>query len=153
MKITTLKAHYAPRTISRVKARLAALGSIHAGKAQLGLEEAAYRAMVSDASKQAATSAADLDFRGRHRMIKALKAKGYKDDAPPSARAQELRKRRLGDLGLIHMGVRALGMEDGQYRELVIAASAGKTRTSADMNARERSKLLAVMRKEGFEAA
>lgn len=153
MKITTLKAHYAPRTISRVKARLAALGSIHAGKAQLGLDEAAYRSMVATASKESATSAADLDFRGRNRMIKALKAKGYKDDAPPSARSQELRQRRLRDLGTIHMGIRSLGMEDGQYRELVIAASSGKTRTSADMNARERSKLLTAMRKKGFADA
>lgn len=151
MKITRLKAHFAPRTVSRVKGRLAALGSIHAAKAQLGLDASAYRAMVRSASKEATDTAADLDARGRDRLIKAMKALGYKDDAPLSARAQELRDRRLADLGLIHMGARALALDDAAYRDLVQDASGGKTRTSADMNGRERSKLLGTMREQGFE--
>lgn len=151
MKITKLKAHFAPRTVSRVKARLAALGAIHAGKAQLKMEDAAYRALVSSASKGASESAADLDFRGRDRLIKAMTALGYKADAPLSARAKELSDRRLADLGHIHMGARALGLDEAAYRDLVEDASGGKTRSSANMNARERSKLLGEMRSQGFE--
>lgn len=149
MKITSLKAHFAPRTVSRIKARLAILGHIHAAKFQLGLSDSAYRAMVSTASKNTSESAADLDFRGRQRLLNAMAKAGYVE-AEPTARSVALRQRRLADLGVIHVAARALGLQDADYRSLVVEASRGKTRTSADLNAKERSLLVASMRRQGF---
>ena len=153
MKITKLKAHYAPRTVAIVKTRLADLGSIHAAKTQLNLEEKEYRDMVKLASGGASDSSADLDTRARARLIKALQAKGYKepDSTKMTPLQLERRAKRLEDLGFIHQGQRALGLSQEKYREMVKVASGGKTKTSADMNAAERSKLLGLMREMGYE--
>jgi phage gp16-like protein len=153
MKITKLKAHYVPRTVAIVKSRLADLGSIHAAKSQLDLSEEDYRAMVKVASGGASDSSADLDGRQRKRLIKAMEAKGYKEPDPKAMTADQLERRgkRLEDLGFIHQGQRALGLSEEAYRKLVAEASGFKTKTSADMNAAERSKLLAKMRALGHQ--
>lgn len=136
-----LKAHYKPRTVSRIKARQLTLGHIHAAKAQLNLSEATYRNMVSEASKNVSESSADLDHRGRARLLKAMEQKGYVP-AEPSERSIELAKRRHADLGAIHIAAKALALPETAYRKMVKVASEGKTMTSADMNARERARLI-----------
>lgn len=149
--LKSLKAHYSPVTVERIKARLADLGFIHEGKDQLGLDEATYRAMVSAASGALVTSSADLDARARAKLIKALKAKGYEPSQVLSERSLKIKQNRLRDLGLIHMGQRQLGLDEKTYRDLVQAASSGKSRTCALLAAPERARLIAQMKALGFE--
>lgn len=148
--LKTIKAHYAPSSIARVKARLADLGLIHAGKEQLGLSDSDYRAMVSAASKGRSESSADLLARERSRLIKALKAKGYVESTEISARAAKAQANRLRQLGLIHMAQRELKLDEKAYRSLVKTASGGKSASCAHLGAEDRLKVLAHMKALGF---
>ena len=149
--IKAIKSTYAQSTIVRVLARASDIGKIHEAKSQLALPEADYRAMVSTASRGATSTSADLDARQRARLLRALRAKGYAEPATPSEATIERRAQRLKDLGAIHMGQRALALDDAAYRSLVESASKGKSRSSAHLNAAERSKVLSAMKAKGFE--
>lgn len=140
-----LKYNYAVSTVAWIKARLADLGTIHEAKDQLRLDEPDYRAMVAAASKGRFDTAAKLDARSRARLIKAMAARGYKKPAP-SPRFAALEARRAKEMELIgkEREKREVSMED--FRKMAVAASGGKTQTSADLNAYERGKLLRALR-------
>lgn len=65
-----------PRTISRMQARHEQLGHIHMAKAALGLTDRQYRNQVMKVSGFTRTSA-ELDKRGRERLIKHFVAQGW----------------------------------------------------------------------------
>lgn len=149
--LKTFKAHYAESTIAHIKARTADLGRIHEAKAQLGLAEADYRALVKAACKDRSDSSADLDARERARLLRAFKARGYVETQALSERSQKIKANRQRDLGLIHLGQRELGLDDAAYRKLVVEASAGKSRSSALLLVDERAKVLGEMKARGFD--
>lgn len=148
--LKTLKAHYAPSSIARVKARLVDLGLIHAAKEQLALSDTDYRAMVSSVSKGRSESSGDLLARERDRLIKAFKAKGYVEKTEVSARSTQAKIKRQRQLGLIHMAQRELKLDDQAYRALVKTASGGKSRSCAHLGATDRANVLAAMKAKGF---
>lgn len=150
--LTTLKSHYADSTIAHIQARAADLGTIHAAKSQLGMAEAAYRSMVRAASRSGAQSSADLNARERSRLIRALKAQGYVESAKVSERTKKIKANRLRDLGVIHMGKRALELDEPAYRKLVDKASGGVAKSSGLLGAPERAKVIEALRDRGFEA-
>ena len=147
-----IKATYAQSTIDRIQARLKALGLIHEAKAQLGLSEADYRAMVSAASRGKTSTSAELDSRGRAKLLRAMRAKGYKESSELSEIGQLRRQKRLADLGAIHMGKRDLAMPEADYRALVVASSDGKSRSCAHLNSKERQRVIKAMKAKGFKA-
>lgn len=149
--LKTLKSYYADSTIAYIQARVADLGSIHAAKAQLGWGDADYRSMVKAACGARSDSSADLNARERARLIRAMKAKGYVESAALSGRSLKIKKNRLKDLGVIHVGKRALGLNDMAYRDLVDKASGGVARSSGLLKAPERALVLGEMKKMGFE--
>lgn len=149
--LKNFKAHYAKRSIERVKARAADLGDIHHAKAQLGLSESDYRNMVEAASGGESRSAGELGAPARAKLIKALVKLGYVKPEQESERQMELRAKRLTDLALIHMGARALSLADARYRAMVKKASAGKSLTAALLLTSERARLLSAMKAGGFD--
>lgn len=60
------------------------LAQIHIAKAQLGLEEDTYRAMLWAVGR--VRSSADLDYAGRRAVLEHLKARGFKTAAPKVTR-------------------------------------------------------------------
>lgn len=141
--IKTLKSTYAASTKAHVKARRVDLGLIHEAKAQLSLDDDSYRKMV-EAAGSGKTSSAELDARQRARLLRALSKMGYV--SAPKTEARVARdKKRLEDLANIHMAARAHGVDESDYRKLVVATSSGKSMSSADLNARERAKLIKAL--------
>lgn len=61
--------------------RRADLAKIHLAKKQLGLKEDEYRALLASVAK--VTSAKDLDFMGRQRLLIQLQSMGFKPAAAP----------------------------------------------------------------------
>lgn len=59
-----------------IDSRRRELGAIHVAKAQLGLDEETYRAMLWSVAR--VHSAADLDHAGRHAVLDHLRARGFK---------------------------------------------------------------------------
>jgi phage gp16-like protein len=149
--LTTLKSHYADSTIAHIQARVADLGAIHAAKAQLKLSEADYQAMVKQASAGRFQSSAALDARSRARLIRMLKEKGYVESSALSERSKKIKANRLRDLGVIHMGKRALGLDEPAYRKLIDKASGGVAKSSGLLGAPQRAKVIEAMRERGFE--
>jgi hypothetical protein len=142
--LKTLKSRYAVSTIGHILARTRDLGLIHEAKAQLGVSESAYGAMVSSASRGASQSSAELDARQRARLLRAMGKLGYQA-AEPSAKTVEQAARRKEELAAIHIAKSEIGVAESVYRELVVSASSGKTRTSALLNAHERKSLMSAI--------
>lgn len=142
--LKTLKSHYVSSTIGHIVARSRDLGLIHQAKAQLGLSEAAYAAMVSTASRAASESSADLDARERARLLRAMAKLGYVA-SEPSEKTLEREHKRKEELAAIHIAKSQIGLADGEYRDMVEQASHGKARTSALLNALERKSLMAAI--------
>jgi phage gp16-like protein len=65
--------------------RKAELAQIHIARAQLGIDEDTYRAILWTVAR--VTSAKDLDWTGRKTLLEHFKAKGWKPAAPKSAKA------------------------------------------------------------------
>lgn len=149
--LTTLKSHYAESTIARIQARVADLGTIHAAKAQLGVSEADYRAMVEAASRKGAQSSGALNARERARLIRVLRAKGYVESVAVSERSRQIKANRTRDLGVIHMGKRALALDEAAYRKLIVKASGGVAKSSGLLGAPGRAKVIRALRERGFE--
>ena len=61
--------------------------------------------------------------------------------------------RRNKELGLIHVGKRAIGMDDGAYRALIHWISDGRTQSSKDLTPEERRELIEELRRKGFKPA
>jgi hypothetical protein len=142
--LKTLKSHYVSSTIGHIVARTRDLGLIHQAKAQLGLADGAYAAMVSSASRGASESSADLDARERARLLRAMAKLGYAPTEPSEKTIERSQKRRE-ELAAIHVAKSQIGIADGAYRDLVEKASHGKARTSALLNAHERQSLMAAI--------
>jgi len=146
-----IKSTYAPSTIARLQARNEDLGRIHEAKAQLGLTERAYRKAIFTASKETTRTSAELDSRGRQRAIKAFVQLGYAPTESKASVAVDREERRKRELQAIHAGKRGLGLAENLYRDLIECASNGKTRSSADLNARERASVMKSMAGQGFQ--
>lgn len=65
--------------------RNAELAQIHIARAQLGIDEDTYRAILWTVAR--VKSAKDLDWTGRKTLLEHFKAKGWKPAAPKSAKA------------------------------------------------------------------
>lgn len=102
-----------PQTAPDIRKR--ELAQIHVAKAQLGLDDETYRAMLWTVAR--VKSSADLDWAGRKKVIDHLKAKGFKIKSPskpakaapsrPMAQDPEAKKIRalwifLHELGAVH---------------------------------------------------
>lgn len=79
------------------------LAQIHIAKAQLGLDEDTYRAMLFAIGRVA--SAADLDQAGRHRVLEHLRSRGFRPAAHKPLRDPRQRKILALWLGLRDAGV------------------------------------------------
>ena len=148
--LTTLKSHYADSTIAHIKARAIDLGKIHEAKSQLNLSDADYRALVKKSCKNRTESSAYLCARERTKLLRDLKSKGYVEKQSLSERSLKIQANRLRDLGIIHMGQRALGIDDASYRKLIHRASGGVSKSSAMLAAPQRAKVIAEMKRRGF---
>lgn len=71
---------------SGTQLRNAELAQIHIAKAQLGLDEDTYRAVLW-AIQAGCTSAKDLDWTGRKKLLEHFRAKGWKPAPPKRAKA------------------------------------------------------------------
>lgn len=67
------------------------LSLIHVAKAQLGMDDETYRAMLWTVGR--AKSSADLDHAGRRRVLDHLKACGFTPKAKPGARNRHIAER------------------------------------------------------------
>jgi hypothetical protein len=148
-----IKATFAASTIRRIKARNHQIGLIHEAKSQLGLAETGYRDVIATASRGQTRTSAELDARGRQRALRALREMGYVEGASRSPSAEKRREVRLKDLADIHRAQRGLGLSDSVYRALVATASGGKSRSCADLNARERAQVKKALGARGFDFA
>lgn len=72
-------------TRSGTQLRNAELAQIHIARAQLGLDDETYRAILWAVAR--VRSAKDLDWTGRKRVLEHFKAKGWKPAAPKKAKA------------------------------------------------------------------
>lgn len=72
---------------SGTQLRNAELAQIHIAKAQLGLDEDTYRAIIFTVSHGRTRSASDLDWTGRKQLLEHFKSKGWKPAAPKRAKA------------------------------------------------------------------
>ncbi|MBK5230227.1 MAG: regulatory protein GemA [Thermoleophilia bacterium] len=63
------------------------LAQIHIAKAQLGLDEETYRAMLWTVGR--VRSSADLDYAGRKAVLEHMKARGFKATAPKEKRPSD----------------------------------------------------------------
>lgn len=59
-------------------------------------------------------------------------------------------KARALDLGVIHAAKTQLALSEADYRTMVEAACSGRTDTSADLDARERARLMRAMKAKGY---
>jgi phage gp16-like protein len=63
------------------------LAQIHIAKAQIGLDDETYRAMLWTVGR--VRSAANLDYAGRKAVLDHLKARGFKTEAPKEKRSSD----------------------------------------------------------------
>lgn len=92
------------------------LAQIHVAKAQLGLDEETYRAMLWTVARVA--SSADLDWAGRKKVLDHLKAKGFKIKSRPAPAANKAGLVSAVRASLIACGNKPDAYADGMARHM-----------------------------------
>lgn len=101
------------RTASDI--RKSELAMIHMAKAKLGLDDDTYRAMLESLTGK--TSAADLDFAGRKKVIDHLKASGFKPTSKPGVRTMRPAKDKQDLIAKIRAQLIAAGNKPDSYAD------------------------------------
>ncbi|SOD42309.1 gp16 family protein [Nitrosovibrio sp. Nv4] len=95
------------------------LAQIHIGKAQLGLDDETYRAMLQAVA--GVGSSAELDHAGRRLVLQHMRARGWKNDrkrvTPPSAtQSKQALMRKIA--AMLHTAGRPWQYADGMARHM-----------------------------------
>jgi phage gp16-like protein len=102
------------------------LAQIHIGKAQLGLDDETYRAMLKAVA--GVSSSAELDHAGRRRVLEHMRSRGWKNDrkrvTPPAAiQSKQALMRKIA--AMLHAADRSWAYADGMARHMYQVEKAG----------------------------